>query len=54
MAKTQGQVTDEWDNNGRFAGKVESRKVRTGKERLIPWTAGPQNRRQRAARALWG
>jgi hypothetical protein len=38
MAKTQGQVTDDWDSHGRFAGKVESRKVRRAREVDFPVT----------------
>lgn len=35
--------------------KVKTRGGNTSTEReSIPWTAGPQTRAQRAARALWG
>jgi hypothetical protein len=49
MAKTVGQVNE-------YSGRIERRAVQQprGGERLIPWTAGPRNRRQKLARALWG
>jgi hypothetical protein len=53
MAKTHGQVTDEWDGKGRFAGKVESRKVRKVKEVDFPVTV-VNTRAKRIARSLWG
>jgi hypothetical protein len=45
--KTVGQVNED-------TGKVETRAVTRAKTTEIPWTRGPQNWRQRAARNLWG
>jgi hypothetical protein len=53
MAKTHGQVTDEWDRHGRFVGKVESRKVRRTREVDFPVTI-VDSRAKRIARSLWG
>lgn len=38
MAKTQGQVSDEWDRRGRFVGKVETGKAPKVKEVDFPVT----------------
>lgn len=46
--------TTELDDNGRLVTYPSTRSRRKSEERLIGWTAGPQNRRQRIARALWG
>ena len=49
MAKT---VVDHTDGSPRTYKLTRSR--RRSEAQLIPWTAGPQNRRQKIARALWG
>lgn len=45
--KTVGQFNED-------TGKVETRSVTQVRTTAIPWTRGPQTRRQRIARALWG
>lgn len=50
MAKT----TTEMGDDGRIHTYKNTRSRKKSERRLIPWTAGPQNWRQRAARNLWG
>ena len=50
MAKTRTEM----DDDGRIVTSEVTRARKKSESRLIPWTAGPQNWRQRAARNLWG
>lgn len=50
MAKT----TTELGDDGRPVTYKTSRHQRKSEQRLIPWTRGPQTRRAKIARTLWG
>jgi hypothetical protein len=50
MAKTVTRM----DDDGRVVSHKQTRARSKSEAQLIPWTAGPQNRRQKLARALWG
>lgn len=50
MARTRTEM----DDDGRIVTHKVSRSQRKSEQRLIPWTEGPKNWRQRAARNLWG
>ena len=50
MAKT----TTEMGDDGRIHTYKNTRARKKSESQLVPWTKGPQNWRQRAARNLWG